>query len=187
MRSIMFRPDMIKAIREGRKTVTRRVIKPQPPVASLPVDFVGEFSILGKGYRARYQPGEVVYIKEAWASEAIDDELKPCEIPKGYPIYYKHLFEQTDNFGAGRWRSPLFMMEWMARYFLQMLDVRAERLQEITENDCIAEGCEYPTNWGSGSSFRYSYQIIWDSINKDHPWASNPFVWVYSFKRVDKV
>ncbi len=65
MKGILFKPDMVKAIVEGEKTQTRRLINPQPPITSLPV-MGGEFSVCGHDYFSRYEVGGVVYIKESW-------------------------------------------------------------------------------------------------------------------------
>ena len=147
MKGILFKPDMIKAIAEGRKTQTRRLdglkeINKEPnawtyhPGCSFPK--LGRFTFWfdnQKPYhgetgvtvcKPRYRIGEVVYIKEAWATYIQDDSLKPSQIPEHYRIWYK-----TDDSGElskyrGKWRSPLFMPEWAARYFIKLLDVRPE-------------------------------------------------------------
>ena len=189
MKGILFKPDMHKAIREGRKTVTRRVIKPQPPVASLPVDLVGEFSVLGKDYRARYQVGEVVYIKEAWYADNND---------KGELYYRADWAEDQVDYVVPKWKSPLFMPAWAARDFIQITGVRAERLQEISPGELCTtelerEGIPYKNRFGIDFTTRLEryvlledFKKLWDSINKEHPWASNPWVWRYEFKRVER-
>ena len=104
----------------------------------------------------------------------------------------------------GAARSPLFMPAWAARTFLKITDVRAERLQEITEDDALAEGIEissweccitpfknyskrkedqHPNN--GFSSAPSSYKSLWDSINKDYQWESNPWVFRYEFEKVE--
>jgi len=86
--------------------------------------------------------------------------------------------------------SPLFMPEWAARYFIKITDIRAERLQEITEEDAEAEGLILTkSGWKTDyivSSATEKFAILWNSINKDYPWESNPFVFVYSFKKAEK-
>jgi len=181
MKGILFKPDMIQAIVDGRKTQTRRVIKNQPILMDKYYEkaFRKDFGLR----KPRYQVGEVVYIKEAWATEKMFDDLTPSEIegtPVGtVPIWYRHGDTQFDRFGQtrGRWRSPRHMPEWAARYFIKILAVRAERLQEITEEDAISEGIdsdfqEYP---------RLAFLELWNSINKDYQWESNPWVFVYEF------
>lgn len=145
-----------------------------------------------------YQVGETVYIREAWATENQYNDLKPREIPHTAKIFYL-LDGNYDPFKMGRIRSPLFMMGWMARDFIKITDVRPERLQEITEEDAIKEGIIfdkysphiYP--WAldgievnqlyKGKGYYIEFHKLWDSINPKYPWASNPFIWRYEFKK----
>jgi len=158
MKGIIFNPDMIGAIVEGRKTQTRRLIKPQPKQINNDFDGTWEWKEMGHYYddltlftmlknSSRYHAGETVYIKEAYA-------LRPHSDGGYWEAQYKSNGEIRDCNCAvdaireiaykwdDKWRSPLFMPEWAARYFLKILAVRAERLQEITYGDCIAEGIE---------------------------------------------
>lgn len=186
MKGILFKPEMIKAIVEGRKTETRRVIKPQPCH-----NMVERF-----WQKPRYQPGETVYIKEAWAlhewilPNVLHDDLwiflnfrdgerrryRFSEWPEGFDKSH-----HVRN-GRGEWQSPLFFKEIFARDFIKILNLRAERLQEISSPDIYAEGLPdiayvaTPIQW---------YKQVWNSINKEYPWESNPFVWVYKFERCD--
>jgi len=202
MKGILFKPDMIQATIEGKKTQTRRVIK-HPAVPNTDIIGFQEFRDIPphkdkwqpkSGYyallrcnasqdfqtiyfRCSYCIGETVYIKEAWA---VDRQLDGY-CPSGQyntPVYYHG---ELDMAFRGRWRSPLFMPEWAARYFVLIEDVRAERLQEITEEDAIAEGMrrqELPYDIAPV----WQYQELWDSINKDYPWESNPWVFRYEFE-----
>lgn len=115
---------------------------------------------------APYQVGETVYIKEAW-----------CESYYGEPICYKLDGKESPG-PKDFWRSPLFMPAWAARYFIQITDVRAQRVQEISYEDIIAEGVD------TGQDVHY--QELWDSINPKYPFASNCWVWAYTFKLVNK-
>ena len=205
MRSIMFRPDMIKAIREGRKTVTRRLdglkeINKEPDNWSLvawqgrhTTDFAKgsvlfESAECQKVIKPRYRVGEIVYIKEAWSTENQYNHLKPRDIPRTAKIFY--LLDGYDPFTMGKVRSPMFMMEWMARDYQKFTGVRAERLQEITEEDAVAEGMTGRLYWEATGSFltcaRDVFQWYWDSINLQQKWDTNPFVWRYSFVEVKK-
>jgi len=121
----------------------------------------------------------VVYIKEAWAAEKQYDHLKPREIPHIATIFY--LLEGYDPSTMGKKRSPLFMPERFARTFLSILDVRPERLQDITNADAKLEGVTF-----DGREYRLTYADLWDSINKKQTWESNPWVWRISFKEVTR-
>jgi hypothetical protein len=221
MKGISFKPWKIKAIAESdldKEWQTRRVIKPQPPEGASVWRI--EEPAIGKVYfgvrrcnpwyevKPQYQVGDV-YIKEVWATGKIFDALTPKQIEETkagtVPIWYRHDDTQIDRPGQirGRWRSSMMMPEWAARYFIKITDVRAERLQEITNEDIIAEGlkrAEYKCNPGFSDAVMWAYhdggtycgesgipvfQRLWDSINTDYPWQSNPWVWVDGFKRLN--
>jgi len=212
MKGILMKPDMIQAILDGKKTQTRRVIKPQPikAVAELKehsevkgywIPYSADRRMVNNnignrkndcGYYARYQLGEVVYLKEAWDTYLPDENIRPV-------VVYKY-----DGLSSGfKWRSPLFMPEWAARHFLQITDVKAERVQEITGEDAINEGCSdvgvvplqtamLATNTNTIDDCYKALSIacfadLWDTINKPpYNWDSNPYVFSYSFRRVNK-
>jgi len=86
-----------------------------------------------------------------------------------------------------RWRSSQFMFRWASRITLEVVSVRVERLQEISEEDARAEGWPYVHDVGGGSLASAWFRALWDSINgTKHPWASNPWVWAVEFKRVEE-
>ncbi len=211
MKGILFKPDMHQAIREGKKTVTRRVIKPQPLecVAELKehsgikgywVPYLADKWMVNSnqgshkndcGYYPRYQVGEVVYIKEAWATEKQYDHLSPRDVPRTATIFYPFdgVGEWPINLSIGKLRSPMFLMEWKARDFIKITNVRVERLQEITVEECIKEGHPsqgYPhmngTEWQRSHVLAW-YKNLWDSINKEFLWGSNPWIWRYEFEK----
>lgn len=203
IKPILFSTEMVRALLEGRKTVTRRVVKPQPvldghlwklggaawsdSVLSVPV-------MLGHSLynRAPYQPGDVLYVRETWAKNPFGE---------GY-IY------PTEVAGAGqKWRPSIHMPREAARIFLRVTGVRVERLQAITEEDAKAEGAEkmYPyTDPETGKTafllhengtYRAGFSQIWDSTIPKRPsmferylyyWEYNPWVWVIEFERVEK-
>jgi hypothetical protein len=179
MKGILMRPDNIQAIIEGRKTQTRRLIK-----HTRQLDYMGmtKDEAHSQISLARYQQGETVYIKEAWAVPIGWDNVSIKVLPHDLPVWYK------DGTGAritgrigrvGKWRSPLFMPEWAARHFIVIESVRAERVQEIKDDEFGLEGIE----GGRPEAIMCSEFIaLWNSINKDYPWESNPFVFVYTFR-----
>ena len=197
MKGILFKPWKIKAIAEDDgEWQTRRVIKPQPCDDTTFIYADGYCSLQAKnGYapyaKSRYQVGEVVYIKEAWQVSIHYDRLSPSDLLAHpiVPVTYKY---KPPFLLKGRWRSPLFMPEWAARYFIKITDIRAERLQKITEEDAKAEGVSllgYTTSMGrilGKDTYRYSFEQLWDSINPKYPWAMNPWVFHYSFKKAKK-
>lgn len=152
---------------------------------------------------ARYQVGEIVYIKEAWAPYEFafcTQESKPNYFHEGYhwhPVTHR-LGKENYAWGLSgepKWHSPLFMPESAARYFIRITDVRAERVQEITGLDCLREGCPFQITQNDPAKEIYDselaiewYRNLWDSINKPpYDWDSNPSDWVYSFKKVEDI
>lgn len=195
MNGILMKPDMIKAIIEDRKTQTRRGIKElnQEPDRWEYIRTNKDGRVLFwvkaddpeqdidkriKLIKPRFHVGEVVYIKEAWATEKRFDSKPPSFFGDAatVPIWWKFNDDIPETMGldCGRWRSPLHLPQWLARYFIQITDVRAERLQEITLADIYAEGCPLPeatifTDPMAGyenqaSAFEW-YHDLWDSIN----------------------
>ena len=187
MKPIIFSTPMVRAILDGRKKCTRRVVKPQPP------QFVDYFEKRGDGFKAymvpgepcdyplvkpKYQPGDVLWVRETWAKRIHSDNR----------YYYK----ADNNLGAifnredDKWRPSIFMPREAARLFLRVKNVRVERLQDITEEDAKAEGVicgQGQKRWTARSAF----MDLWDRINgKKNPWESNPWVWVIEFEMINK-
>jgi len=189
----LFKPDVWKAkqrvLDQYGLAVTRRVIKIDHlgwlKCDEAPFCFVHKDSGEHLVVKPRYQVGEVVYIKEAWC-RSCQDEFKDGSICYKNDLGAKWKGENTCV--EGKWASPLFMPAWAARYFIQITDVRAERLQEITLQDIQAEGITLGAGGGLDWTIeaRGDYQRLWDSINKEYPWSTNPWCWKYSFIKVNK-
>ncbi len=150
MKGILVTPELIPAIADGIKTVTRRLMNPQPTFndgvwdwqTGKKQDLVGLSSNLKAAFCqalvdfARYKVGDVVYIKEGWESDCT------CGNPKCNGVIYK--LRYAGVIMPDKWRSPLFMPAWAARYFIKMLDVRVElfRLASLTPAELDCEGGE---------------------------------------------
>jgi hypothetical protein len=196
MRGILFKSDMIQAIIEGRKTATRRAEAGLREINKEPANYYNPFPSYDgtwgfhyKDYmdkivyaKLRYQVGETVYIKET------------IRIGGNFPIYDSDkepvMFYRSNNHLHWRWQKPFLSAPWLpeeaARYFLEITDVRAERLQEITESNIISEGCPdlsgiFNIDLLNEARFVW-FKVLWNSINKDYPWESNPYVFVYTFR-----
>lgn len=189
MKGICFKEPLFHATVRGSKTQTRRIMKPQPDDGQI------WNSILGLEIKPRYKKGELLYLKEPY----LDDlSMKKTfykyrksdlnELMKEYP--------EMNPDARGFWRNKLFMPQSEARYFIKITDVRVERLQEITEEDCIKEGIESFTK--DERVFKYglegwvwsdmprspieAYAALIDQINGKGTWESNPFVFVYDYE-----
>lgn len=192
---IIFSTESVKAILNGTKTMTRRVIKPQPLPTAQPCTCQG----IKHFYTAKEpQPIDkcepthnVLTIKCPYGQ--VGDRLWVRE--KHYPYYStadkKWLcIYYADNPYEAVWKPSLFMPRWASRITLEITGVRVERVQDISVEDCIAEGIKKHISTFAGMSEErnpiYSYELLWDSLNakRGYGWEVNPFVWVISFKGI---
>lgn len=190
-RPILFSAPMVRAILEGRKTQTRRVVKPQP------VDpFTGRD--LSAGARPDSlphcpygQPGDHLWVRETWQPERHNQCERITYAADGGVAFV------DDSDVPRNWRrpkaartgniTPLYMPRWASRITLEVTGVRVERLQDITEEDARAEGVEADDIGKVGLpcySARQNFERLWESINGAGSWAANPWVWVVEFRRV---
>lgn len=182
MKPILFNTEMVKTILDGRKATTRRVIKPQPePFGKALAYKDGIFSTLkALEKEAHYRPGDILYVRETFCS-AYDGEAYFYFADKCTNREQKKLLDYDDVC----WRPSIHMPKEAARIFLKVTEVRAERLQDITEDGANKEG--YPFSKITGNKLD-DFAILWNStVNKsdlDHyGWSANPWVWVISFER----
>ena len=183
---ILFNSEMVRAILDGRKTQTRRVVKPQP-------DFVTNYYEPNKPRAAWVggssdpalvkcpygQPGDALWVRETWACLGAE-HVKPSKIAPGYTVHYKaDGVEKTWN--VEQWRASIHMPRWASRISLRVTGVQVERVQDISGADAVAEGVE---QIDSLTSARYRFVQLWNSINakRGHSWDSNPWVWVVEFE-----
>lgn len=188
MKPILFNIEMVRAIMEGRKTVTRRVVKPQPKGAHTVLDcddYEQTFDMLcgngGEGgvfldwaetIKAPCWAGDILWVRETWAKNPFGDGyIYPTEVP-----------------GAGqKWKPSIHMPREAARLFLRVTDVRVERLQDINldppgpKNQVVREGLRYLSD----------FIAVWDRTIKPadlhlYGWEANPWVWVIEFERISK-
>lgn len=198
IKPILFNTEMVRAILDGRKTCTRRVIKPQPDEKhTYPFGFVtdstekkevGCFGFAANEYGGsiqyvkppyRYAPGDILYVRETWK-----------KAPKGY--YYYEDWQRNDIADVTKWKPSIYMPKEAARIWLKVTDVRVERLQEITSEQICREGVEveYP-HVLNGEEKRYAFSRLWDSTIKKSDldrcgWNASPWVWVIEFERCEK-
>ncbi len=192
-RPIPFTGPMVRAILDGRKSQTRRVVKPQPERVTHNGGFY--FSIFNnqeEKNKCRYgYPGDRLWVRESYAVGSCADELKPSEL---FPnIWLKEnggLWYPADNTEPktpisprGRTRLARFMPRWASRILLENIDVRVERLQDITIEDCEKEGLEGVSPFDHYGKIKFSN--LWESINGQGSWGKNPWVWVIEFRKVE--
>jgi len=202
-RPIVMTADSVRAILEGRKTKTRRVIEPQPNWGDWPYrnDYTFIHAVSGDPRHCRLgDPGDRLWVREAWGigdsgGRLVDPclnfradgaqsplfSVKPSWWRRSQEAFGVVSSEQLLKIPAG-WRNPRFMPRWASRITLELLDVQVERVRSITEEHAIAEGCPGSDDFTPQMEFA----ILWDCINgkRGYPWKNNPWVWVLSFREV---
>lgn len=216
MKPVILRNDMVRAVLEGRKTTARLPVKENGWEVTGRPKWANDSAWKKDGFffdvckvgekegpktatchliKPPYNVEDVLWIRESWA-----------EMPYGY--VYRADGEEPEGWDVDdRWGSPVSMPRDVARIFLRVTDVRAERLQDITEDGAKAEGAEksYPyTDPDTGKTafmlhdkgtYRSGFSQIWDDAVPKHPnkfkrypyyWKDNPWVWVIAFERINR-
>ena len=196
-RPILFSGEMVRAILDGHKSMTRRVINPQPRELSVLCGDGRWRSQNGTpGFSCPYgKQGDLLWVRETWypavrvSSIMITAAWTPSEIASATEAQYKAdadagAFELSKSL---RWKPSIHMPRWASRVTLQVTGVRVEQVKDISREDAIAEGA--PDQWFDGDTMRNFvpqgwYENLWDSLNakRGYSWASNPWVWVISFR-----
>jgi len=200
---ILFNTAMVNAILEGRKTQTRRVMKPQPfhnwTLATVLQDGQAVFDE-PHGYDVHYMkcpalPGDHLWVRETWRAEELEGGLDGIRYrADGEFRAIQNTRAASDKWmDAARtgdpWRPSIFMPRWASRITLEVTGVRAERVQSITEADAQHEGWDM-SNLPEGHCYdcthhaRDWFSELWDSINakRGYGWNLNPWVWMVEFK-----
>ena len=208
MKPILFNTDMVRAILEGRKTVTRRVIKDKDIINAwdcesdgTPIAFIDQETgdSHPPAFPCQYQQGDILYVRETFTY-----------VPGGSCVY-KASVECPDAW-KGTWHPSIHMPKEAARLFLRVTDVRAERLRDMTIEDFQKEGikreeahargchCQWATETcreepcSNRDAYEYlcwapQFRKMWDSTVDPfyldlYAWSANPWVWVISFERI---
>lgn len=194
-RPILMSAPMVRALLSGTKTQTRRVVNPQPEVdrfgnlcghwLSRPLLGLLLPKLQDIALECPYgRPHDRLYVREAWAAQHAYDHLPARLIPRDACIHYP----ATEDCGGLRGRPSIHMPRWATRIVLDIMEVRVERLQDISEADAIAEGV-VPNAVYDGKpareSARLAYKDLWSSIHGTDSWDLNPYVWCLSFRRID--
>ena len=147
-RPIPFSAKMVRAILAGRKTQTRRVMKPAK--AKRPKRWLIDDTAVNGLVCPYGEPGDLLWVREAWRAPSQYDDRPPSRIPHGVDVQY---IADAGAPWASRYRHARFMPRGVSRLTLRITDVRVERLQDISEADARAEGCEarpFPGPWWQG-------------------------------------
>nr|DAY81834.1 MAG TPA: ASCH domain protein [Caudoviricetes sp.] len=204
IKPILFNTEMVRAILDGRKTCTRRLVRFLPGENPQWTGYIRDGLMLYNGKnepcirKAPYQPGDTLYVRETWK-----------KAPNGY--YYYEDWQRGDIADLTKWKPSIHMPKEAARIWIKIMNVRVERLQEMKPVDVIKEGA-YSDCWDclntygeSGSQCCYGteeqcsqcdevmmeWEKLWTSTIKKsnlnrYGWDANPWVWVIEFERCEK-
>ena len=195
---IPFFAPMVRALLDGRKTQTRRVLKPQPTADTVSLEADGKWWVEHEGADLRYPlplpyaVGDRLWVREAWRVEAAFDDRSPNQLPIGeivahqYEADGKRMFWRYDHLPIGRYRHARFMPRWASRLTLTVTDVRVQRVQDISEAEAEAEGVtphEKPNErrWEHYVPHGVAFTALWNSIHGPDAWARNDWVAAYTF------
>lgn len=191
IKPILFNGDMVRAILDGRKTVTRRAIKdfsedPEkvyPGKCAICAGLFNRSNNMRVTNKPPYQPGDILYVRETWHKYTKRvGKGEGCHLAEFYG--YKASVKDSEDSNEP-WKPSIHMPKEAARIWLKVTNVRVERLQDITREQAEREGaCDY-TSTADG------FADIWDStIKKDsleqYGWCANPWSWVIEFERCEK-
>lgn len=172
-RPLLMKPDMVRATLDGIKVVTRRL----------------DLRWL------KAESGSLIWVKEGWRTKHLYDGAPPRAVPPDAKIYY--VADEVDGSGLIK-RSSLFMPKWASRIWLEVVSVREERVQDITEDDAKCEGARFHDGRGVGhSGWRLDYKEVyptardaffglWVTIHGEPSLRSNPLVARIEFKRIER-
>lgn len=208
IKPILFNTEMVRAILDGRKSCTRRIVKPQQLVGLLPdkckngvpEEFLKEkrfmfkpycnmtdIELINTAYKAPYQLGDILYVRETWCGLPVNE----AGHFRGHPIYYYRADGDLRPEGwRGAWHPSIHMPKEAARIWLKVTDVRVKRLQEMWASDVPKEGIYFnkPT---TADEMLMAFAKLWNSTIKEsvldrYGWDANPWVWVIEFERCEK-
>lgn len=207
MKPILFNTEMVRAIQDGRKTVTRRLVKFKAGQNPQWTGYVADGPVLYGSHnipavKAPYQAGDILYVRETWQKHRIRKPLKavPADF-KEIQYSYRADGEIANSDGTPfTWRPSIHMPKEAARIFLRVTSVRVERLQEITPEDAVAEGAvkkPHYIRYGGEKCLaihgRYvpAFMALWNTTVKKeylptYGWDANPWVWVIEFEKISK-
>lgn len=202
-RPILFSGPMVRALLDGSKKQTRRVVKPQPDTAhdGEPYWFIGGYRVWGYRpapavpLRAGGNPlpcpygqrGDRLWVRESFAHMYRDNAQPEKRAPEDVAYMADNL--TPDPYVYGSWKPSIHMPRWASRITLEITSVRVERLQDISADDARAEGCPDRHIPGAEQASvdllaKLWYHDLWEQINGPDSWAANPWVWAIEFRRL---
>lgn len=217
-RPVIFSAASINAIRRGDKTQTRRIISPQPPPGYLFREWVNDTGLSAR-FENQTEPlgmwtkrcpygdvGDRLWIREVWGLGCRPDPFDGCvdgieykadvvlleDDREDLPMRRIPTGAEYDRYEGKGWQSSRYMPRWASRLTLEILSVRAERIQSITEEDAKAEGVvprPYDPEgdcWTDGK-YRTAFEFAWNEMHGWDPnaWERNDWVFAIAFKLLE--
>lgn len=208
---ILFSTPMVQAILEGRKTQTRRIVKKkysntdlefrtdkygtalveinkyEPPI-KMPDGKTRRKLRFFEYSKPKYQVGDILWVRETWFSTRFDClDLLKTGITNHLRYKADNNYDPKKDCVGRKWKPSIHMPREAARIFLEVVSVRAERLQDISDDDAYEEGVFPPEYWdGDNDAYIKTFRMVWEELYGKISWIKNPFVWVYEFKRIEK-
>lgn len=207
-RPILFSAPMVRAILDGHKTQTRRIVK--SPWKNRPIVYLPDADPMLKEWFADSanpadphcwgiehvvdldpmlldemdcpygKPGDGLWVRETFAHGRIDKLPHPIKYRADHP----EADTVPDQYGRA-WTPSIHMPRWASRIDLLITAVRVERLQDISEADAKAEGMTFPDGMAYGNNPQDAFRGLWSKINGPESWDANPWVWAITFKRLN--
>ena len=204
IKPILFNTEMVRAILDGRKTCTRRLVRFLPGENPQWTGYIKDGLMLYNGKnepcirKAPYQPGDILYVRETWQylyeldgnEQVIEDTGKYYYAATDTIPFNTYVDENGVRHDHAPWRPSIHMPKEAARIWLKVTDVRVERLQEMWASDVPKEGIYFnkPT---TADEMLMAFAKLWNSTIKEsvldrYGWDANPWVWVIEFERCEK-
>ena len=214
-RPILFSAPMVRALLDGSKTQTRRVVKLPKSIAPEGVTLTRLQSGYAEGARPVFglddepnafsvvcpygQPGDRLWVREAWAASSIYDATPPSKICDHLPRPFERppcgiAYPASGGCIGLKLRPSIHMPRHASRITLEVTAVRVERLHDITADDAMAEGIVRLADGGyaadkdgrhyHAASAWHAYASLWEQINGAGSWTTNPWVWAVEFRRL---
>jgi hypothetical protein len=186
---IIFNYEMVRAISDGRKTMTRRILKPQP---TKPFDAVffsplyGWFTGNGltgetiEKLNTRFDGCDRLWVRETWRQAYPKTSYSDGIVYKADKKKALGMDEYSDRHD---WKPSIHMLRKHSRISLRITNMKIERLQDITRGDAMEEGCPF-ANMADGDDPRHWFSSLWESINGKGAWEADPWVVAISFKQI---
>ncbi|NIA72452.1 hypothetical protein HBA54_28085 [Pelagibius litoralis] len=196
---ILFSGPMVRAILEGRKSQTRRVLKLKPGMAPWQDEDTGEWFQSGHGeagddfLKVPYAPGDLLWVRESFRLRADQNEKRPSDDWWKSGAWYHaddpELVPSGCGGGAGKLRPSIHMPRWASRLTLEVTAIKVQRVQDISCADALAEGVTWPDSEmeakgePSGSPI-IAFEELWNGLNegRGYDWEANPWVVAVTFK-----